>query len=194
MTTVTQGQALSIYPLDEYYQRHGLVLPRIEVVAPEEVPPPYHHLLVHEGDMTLRLQQFHGQPIGLRVIEHEATAQCLKRTVVLVRQGDNRPVEFGSIRIPFAPFPPEAQREIAACQRPLGTILRGLHLGHYSRPIAFIRFWADEHVGQALNVAPDTPLYGRCNELFDRFHQRLAQVVEILPVESGISSDGVRAK
>ena len=184
MNIETQEQADRIFPLNEYYGRRGLVLPRIEAVAAELVPAPYRVLLVHEGDMTLRLQRFHNQAIGLRVLEHHSTLQALTRTVVLIREGDGRVVEFGSIRIVFAPFPPEAQQEIALCRRPLGTILRGLHLGHFSKPLAFIRVWSDAHVGQLLGVPAGVPLYGRCNELFDRFRQRLAQVVEILPPES----------
>jgi hypothetical protein len=46
-----------VYPLDEFYARSGLPLPRIERTSGEEVPEPYRSLLVHQNDMTPTLEQ-----------------------------------------------------------------------------------------------------------------------------------------
>ena len=54
-----------VYPLDEFYARTGLILPKIERLRGEQVPEPYRKLLVHEHDMTPTLESFHGADIHL---------------------------------------------------------------------------------------------------------------------------------
>ena len=60
-----------VFPLDEFYARSGLALPKIERVAGEEVPEPYRSLLVHQNDMTPTLENFHGASIHLEILSRE---------------------------------------------------------------------------------------------------------------------------
>jgi hypothetical protein len=50
------------FPLDEFYLRAGITLPRIERIDGESVPEPYKSLLVHSQDipkfMTYRTREF----------------------------------------------------------------------------------------------------------------------------------------
>src|SRR3954464_13303646 len=101
-----------LYPLDDFYARAGLIVPRVTRVAGEEVPEPYRQLLVHEHDMTPTLERHHGERIHLRVIGRQLTEDALSRLVVLTTNDSERPVEFGAIVIHLPPFPPAARETI----------------------------------------------------------------------------------
>jgi hypothetical protein len=169
------------YPLDDFYARAGQPLPRVELLAPEAVPEPFHSLLVHNNDMTPTLAAFHASTIGLRVLSREMRDDFYFREVVLVAEGKGVPVEFGAIRINLALFAPKVRLHILEERSPLGHLL-GLHaVNHSSRPKAFFRLQADALMVGALGLEKSTMLYGRRNTLFDTVKRPLAEVVEILP-------------
>ena len=89
------------YPLDDFYTQAGLPLPSIEAVPGDEVPEPYKSLLVHQDDMTPTLAKFHGDTIHLRVLRRQQRDDFYFREVVLVTDKDEKPVEFGAIKIPL---------------------------------------------------------------------------------------------
>jgi chorismate-pyruvate lyase len=171
-----------IYPLDEFYRLAGReALPSVIQVAGEEVPEPFRRLLVHESDMTPTLEAYHGERIGLRVLTKRIENGALFRQVLLVRESDGRPVEYGAIAIHLDRFPPRAVAQILEGRVPLGTILHSLEISHRSRPRAFIRITVDEVLGDALGLSPPRSLYGRRNVLRDPAGIELADIVEILP-------------
>ena len=170
-----------IHPLDVFYQRAGLSLPLVERIEGPELPEPYRSLLVHAADMTPTLKRFHGQNIHLRVMSQHWQDEAYFREVVLVLDGDERPVEFGAIRINLPLFGPEARQQILGERLPLGDILQNESVRHTSRPKAFFRVSSDAFIARALRVAPQTWLYGRRNTLFDLSERSLAEIVEILP-------------
>jgi hypothetical protein len=45
-----------VFPLDEFYARSGLPLPKIERLTAEQLPEPQRLLLAHENDMTPTLE------------------------------------------------------------------------------------------------------------------------------------------
>src|SRR5262245_13832528 len=59
------------HPLDEFYARSGMALPKIERVAGEELPEPQRTLLVHQNDMTPTLENFHGGQIHLEILKRD---------------------------------------------------------------------------------------------------------------------------
>lgn len=168
-------------PLDAFYERAGLIVPRAVPVAPERLPSPYRELLVHDRDMTPTLEAFHGERLYLRVIGARMDADGYCRLVVLTTGQTLRPAEFGAIRIHLSRFPPPAQEAILANRRPLGTILANYRIEHRSRPQAFMRVASDPLIKGALDLAGPQELFGRRNVLVDRAGEILAEVVEILP-------------
>src|SRR5262245_38385741 len=60
-----------LHPLDDFYARAGLEVPRFELVAAHEVPEPYKSLLVHEADMTPTLESFHGARLRVAVLSRQ---------------------------------------------------------------------------------------------------------------------------
>jgi chorismate-pyruvate lyase len=169
------------HPLDEFYARSGRHLPPIRQLLPNEVPPPYHSLLVHKNDMTSTLENFHGSRIHLDVVSRDHTNGDYFREVVLRLDGSNTPVEFGAIKINLDLFPRAAYERILQQQHPLGRILKECGIVYGSRPQAFLRITSDALVNQLLNLPQSESLYGRRNTLFDPQERPLAEIVEILP-------------
>jgi chorismate-pyruvate lyase len=181
-----------IYPLNEFYEKSGLPLPRVVEIEGRDVPEPYRSLLVHQHDMTPTLEDAYGQSIQLRVLQYEFSGNVVSRQVVLVTEGGARPVAFGAIKIELEHFPPEARRLVLERKHPLGAILRAQGIEHASRPDTYIQVQADAVIDSALGLAGGGLLYGRRNVISDTAQHTLAQVVEILPPsESWPPSNGI---
>ena len=170
-----------IYPLDEFYRERGDVLPVIGRVEPAEMPEPYKSLLVHDGDMTSRLEAFHGDAIHIKLLARHTHENEYFREVVLLLNGVKKPVEFGAIKIILDLFPAEMQQEILKEHRPLGHILKQFNIAHSSRPKSFLTVSSDRFINGALKLNGAHALYGRRNTLVDPWDRPLAEIVEILP-------------
>jgi hypothetical protein len=104
--------------LERFYERSGLSAPVLRELKGDEVPQPYHGLLVHSSDMTPTLAGFYGQPLRLKVLSRELQDNSYNREVVLWLAGDETPVEYGVIRICLDRLPPAARRLVLDEQRP----------------------------------------------------------------------------
>jgi len=171
------------YPLDDFYAQQGLLLPPIESITGEEVPPPYHSLLVHDDDMTPTLEHFHGGQIHVTVIRRQHRGDFYFREVVLSRDCDGAPVEFGAIKISLKLFPAMARQAILSERTPLGRILSDHRILHTSKPKAFLRVESDDFINEALKLEGKHVLYGRRNTIWSQDEKPLAEIVEILPPE-----------
>ena len=170
-----------LYPLDTFYEAAGRPLPHAIQVEPEEVPEPYHRLLVPKHDMTPTLEAFHDDRIHLRVLDRRLEDSALCRLVDLVLNGEDRPVEFGAIVIHLDPFPESARQALLEGYRPLGTILADYEIPHQSCPQAFLRITPDGFIGDALGLKGAPELYGRRNVLLTDRGDVIADILEILP-------------
>jgi chorismate-pyruvate lyase len=169
------------HPLDQFYARSRRELPPIEEIRPDDLPSPYHSLLVHKSDMTSTLENFHKDRIHLDVVGRDRTNGDYFREVVLRLDASNKPVEFGAIKINLTLFPGAAQERILQERHPLGRILKECGINYGSRPQAFLRITSDPLMQQLLNLRNTESLYGRRNTLFDPQQRPLAEIVEILP-------------
>jgi hypothetical protein len=169
------------HPLDDFYSRAGLKLPRIDVIPGHVVPQPYQQLLVHDDDMTPTLEKFYESQIHLEVLRSERLGDFYFREVVLRTDDADERVEFGAIKMFLNLFPAAAQAEILAERLPLGSILAKYRIQHTSRPKCFLRIESDDLINRSLNLSGNHILYGRRNTLSTPEDHPLAEIVEILP-------------
>jgi chorismate-pyruvate lyase len=174
--------AALLYPLAGFFERRGEALPLLEVVPGPALPAPARELLDHEADMTSRLANFHGASIALRQLFLHRAEPWHEREVVLTRDSDDAPVEYGAIAIDLSVLPEVAAEEVRAARKPFGAILRENHVEHRSAPQAFFQGRAYGAIAEALHVQPATPTYGRSNRLLGPEAKTLARIVEILPL------------
>ncbi len=171
----------STYPLDDFYAVRRLPLPVMDRLEPDEIPEPYRGLLVHDSDMTSRLEAFHKSKIHIRALARNHHGRAYFREVVLELDGSRRLVEFGASMVNLQFFPGEAEEEIRREERPLGGILRDFNIAFSSRPGAFFRVAADAFIAGALGLPGAPLLFGRRNTLLDSRQRAMAEIVEVLP-------------
>ena len=169
------------YPLDEFYVRAGVPLPKIEQIPGHRIPEPYRELLVHGHDMTPTLEAFHGSDIHIEVLHRERRGDFYYREVVLRLDRDERPVEFGANRVCLPMLPSKVRALILEEHLPLGRILNFLNVPHRSFPKCFLRVEADALISRAFGLQGRQELYGRQARILNPRGQPLSEIVEILP-------------
>jgi chorismate-pyruvate lyase len=167
-------------PLMVSLARSGKDLPVIHGLEACDLPEPYRALLVHQRDMTSTLESHYGSRTHLDVFQAVEEEGLLDREVILRLDRDERPVEYGAIRIYVNRFPEAARVAIREGERPLGYLLDAFDVAYQSRPDAFFRLTPTKDIAGALAIVPSTLLYGRRNVLVNPQLEPLAYVVEIL--------------
>ncbi|MGE0395027.1 MAG: hypothetical protein AB7I25_14695 [Vicinamibacterales bacterium] len=170
-----------LFPLDLAYTQAGVSLPTVRTIPPDEIPPPYHSLLVHEQDMTLTLERHHGGPVLLRTLSTTTRGGWYLRRVLLVQAYSGRPVEMGAIRLRLDAFPRKIQQQILRNEVPLGRVLRNGGIDFHSRPRAFFTVTPNSEMMGVFWMREPRPLYGRQTAL-SVDGRRLGDIVEILPL------------
>ncbi|MGB0766575.1 MAG: hypothetical protein ACPGYV_02565 [Phycisphaeraceae bacterium] len=169
-----------LYPLSAFDPDDGSVLTRATILEAHELPQPYRMLLAHDRDMTGTLETHFGQTMTLRIFNKKIEGDSLFRQVVLEGVDDGEPREFGAIRIDLGCFEGETRELVAACEVPLGRVLREREVAYVSNPSAYLKVSPDALLREALRVDVG-PLYGRKNALTMPDGRAIAQIIEILP-------------
>ncbi len=158
-----------------------------EPVATSALPEPFRTLLVHEGDMTSRLEAFHQSEIHLEVLKLERDGGAYFREVLLRGSANAGSVEYGAIEIFLEHFEPALQRQILDGRVPLGGLLNASGLKYHSEPQAYFSVRHDTQLAQLLGVSTELEMYGRCNILRLECGKVLARIVEVLPVKHSMN-------
>jgi chorismate-pyruvate lyase len=169
-----------LYPLTLFCRNGGHALPSHEVIDGAAMPEPYRGLLVHDGDMTSRLETFHGGPVVLEVLHHEQAQETYRREVVLHVEASGLPVEYGAIEIDLGAFDGELRRLILEEHLPLGGLLNRFGVAYRSEPKGFIKLGADAVMQRVFGMPDAHEFYGRCNVLLGEDDRVLARIVEVL--------------
>lgn len=149
-------------------------------IAGPAMPRPYRDLLVHEGDMTQRLEHHYRDAILLKALHVIREPDQLLRKVILT-DSTGRLVEFGVIRIFLDAFDEEVRPLVESCRYPLGGLLARFSIPRRSDLQGFFSIDSDTNLNQIMGLTQTTRLYGRLNRLVTDADRTLAEVVEILP-------------
>jgi hypothetical protein len=168
----------------EYFAASHLGVVPLSWIPANEVPQPYHKLLVHDHDMTSELAYFHGDSISLTVLHSQLNDPIYLREVTLHAATSGAIVEYGLIEILLDSFPPDLRPRILAGDTPLGAILTHSGLPFRSEPQGF--FTIPAHTLES--IFPPSPtgkiLFGRYNHLVGDKSQIFARILEILPSQN----------
>jgi chorismate-pyruvate lyase len=170
-----------LFPLDFVYARAGVALPRVEPVAPADIPLPYRSLLVHNNDMTLTLERHFGGRVSLRPLSTFTNGPWYFRRVLLAQEYTGRPVEMGAIRIKVGAFPHRIRRQILKNDVPLGRLLRDGGVIYESRPKAFLSIIPNSEMMGVFWMREPRTLYGRRTEMIHN-GAKIGDIVEVLPL------------
>ncbi|MBP52322.1 MAG: hypothetical protein CMI27_04170 [Opitutae bacterium] len=171
-----------VYPLS--LMRMARKLPRLNFTQIEtiDIPEPYLGLLVHEGDMTSRLEGYHKKSIRVRCLRSSNDGKSYFREVILETEQEARPAEYGAIEIQLNSLPEEVRKLVVEARQPLGGILNDSRIPYSSSPKAFLSIIPDGPIIEAFGTVEADILYGRSNEISGLNGDCIARIVEILPV------------
>ena len=170
-----------LYPLSLMRRTRNLPKLSFTELAPDEVPEPYHGLLIHDGDMTSRLEAFHESSLVVFPIRSSSDGKSYFREVLLKTKEDERIVEYGGIEISLKHLPEEVRPLVVEAKQPLGGLLNEYRVPYSSSPRAFLKVIPDEYIVDAFGAVESDELYGRSNEITGFNGEAIARIVEILP-------------
>jgi len=169
-----------LYPLTLFRERDKRPLPVTEPVDGDLVPEPYRSLLVHNGDMTSRLEEFHRSALKLRPLHVEETPYAYRREVLLCTRDAGLAVEYGAIEIRLDVLPSPLRADIVEARLPLGGLLKAHGVEYRSEPRAFFRVLPDLTLCRFFGVEAASGFYGRSNRLQLTDGAIFARIVEVL--------------
>lgn len=132
-----------------------------EYVPGDEVPEPYHHLLVHEHHMTVTVEAHHGTLVDVRILEQKIDGDDYARKILLALHNTDRIVQFGLVRIRLHFCSDPVREAILAGRTPLGRILINHDVLRRIEPTAFLRVTPGPAMMSWFGLAEPTPTYGR---------------------------------
>ena len=179
MSTATFPDIL--YPLSFMRSAQGLPKLNYEQVDASEMPEPYQSLLVHEGDMTSRLEAYHESEQRVKAIRSSNSGKKYFREVILESIESGKATEYGAIEIQLDSLPEEISQKIIEAKQPLGGILNEARIPYSSSPRGFIRVVPDGPIVEAFSEVESDHLYGRSNQIIGFNQEVIARIVEILP-------------
>jgi chorismate-pyruvate lyase len=143
-----------LFPLSGY-------LAHFETVPADQVPPPYHGLLVHEHHMTVTVEEFHKDKVDVKVLEERRGVSAYARKILLVTQTTQRVVQFGLVRIHLQYCSPAVRDEILSTKIPLGRVLIQHNVLRRIEPTSFLRVVPGPALTEWFGLAEPLPTYGR---------------------------------
>lgn len=130
-------------------------------VSPDQVPEPYHGLLVHEHHMTVTVEAYHGSPVNVVILNRRLDGSHYSRRILLVRQDNGQIVQFGIVRIDLRRCTQEVRQEINRGETPLGRILINHNVLRRIEPTAFVRIEPGYELMEAFHLDKPITTYGR---------------------------------
>jgi chorismate-pyruvate lyase len=142
---------------------------RYDEIPGDQVPPPYHGLLVHEHHMTVTVEAFYGGLVDVRILNRRLDGDAYARKILLALQGSGRVVQYGVVRIHLRYCSEAVRAEILAGQTPLGRILIRHDVLRRIEPKAYLRVIPGKALMEWFGIDRPETTYGRlamihCNE------------------------------
>jgi hypothetical protein len=136
-------------------------MPEYEFVSADEVPSPYHGLLVHPHHMTVTVEAHHGDLVDVRILDRRQDDDVYARKILLALHGSGRVVQFGIMRVYLRFCSPPVREEIVAGRTPLGRILIEHDVLRRIIPTAFVRVIPGPAMVQWFGLEQPQITYGR---------------------------------
>jgi hypothetical protein len=167
----------------------GGELPEYEYVPADEVPPPYHGLLVHDHHMTVTVEAHHGELVDVRILARRHSEDFYARKILLALQHSGRVVQFGIMRIWLRYCSSAVRDEIVAGQTPLGRILIQHDVLRRIEPTAYLRVIPGAAMMNWFGLTKPMPTYGRLAYIHCD-GQRAVELLEVVAPELGDANKG----
>ena len=156
----------ALVDLCQPFARGGSLTAACTEVQPAAMPAAERQLLAHREHMTIVLQDHHGSPVEVQVMEAVRDHDLYARKIILTPGHADKIVEAGIVRMNFRYMSAEVRDAIVARRRPLGEILIAHDVLRRIEPLWFIRLPAESDVLALFDLHPQQPTYGRLATIF----------------------------
>lgn len=136
-------------------------LGEFHAVDAEDVSSPSRELLAHEHHMTVTVEQHHGGPVDVRVLDYRHDGHHYSRKILLTRQSDGRVVQFGIVRLDTSVLADQVRIEIEARETPLGRVLINHNVLRRVKLLGLHRIQAGAELATHLGVEAGETVFGR---------------------------------
>jgi hypothetical protein len=150
-----------------------------EEIAAEQMPEPFHWLLVHRNHMTKVLEAQYGRPVELDVVKYNIDDEFYTRKIILRPQATDVIVEVGIVRLNFRFMSREVRDEILKQKTPLGAILIRHKVLRKVEPRWYLKFPAHNPLLAAAGATFPHTTYGRIGTIYCN-HEPAIEVLEIV--------------
>lgn len=151
-------QLQSLVPL--FYQGSA-ELGEFTPVSSGELTAPFGKLLDHNAHMTVTVEAHHGCPVDVKVLDVRHDDGFYSRKILLTRQSDDAPVQFGIVSIDKRVLSTHVFEEIIAQQTPLGRILIRHNVMREVKLNQLFSVVAQRDLAAYLGVEPGSQIGGR---------------------------------
>jgi chorismate-pyruvate lyase len=151
-------------------------------VPAEQMPEPFHWLLVHKNHMTKVLEAQYGRPMELEVVKHHLEDEFYTRKIILRPQATDVIVEVGIVRLNFRFMSAEVRDEILKRETPLGAILIRHKVLRKVEPRWYLKFPANAPLLAAAGAVFPHTTYGRLGTIYCNGEP----AIEVLEIVSGL--------
>jgi len=161
-------------------------IPAAATIPADDVPDPYHRLLVHTHHMTVTVEDFYGGPVDVKVLACRRHGSEYARKILLTLRDGGRVVQFGLVRIDLGVCPEPVRNAIVEGKTPLGRVLIQHNMLRRIEPVAFLRVRLSAPMAAWFGVPAGTETYGRLGVIYtgDR------PAVEVLEILAPIPANG----
>ena len=153
--------------------------PAATAVPAEDVPEPYHQLLVHTHHMTVTVEAFYGSPVDVKVLACRLGGNEYARKILLSLHGGGPVVQFGLVRIDLGACPVPVRDAIVEGKTPLGRVLIQHNMLRRIEPVSFLKVRLSTAMADWFGRAPGIETYGRVGVIFTG-DRPAVEVLEIL--------------
>ncbi len=140
--------------------------PKATVVCEEDLPKDARALLVHQNHMTIAQQEFHGEPVGVKVLWPVQNGTVYARKSLLFLPSTGRVVQFNIMSIDLDFCTEEMKPEIVAGSIPLGKILIDHNVLRRVSRHGLLCIEPNQEIREVFRLAQTTPVYGRLATIF----------------------------
>ena len=142
------------------------------------LPPKYKELLDHNQSMTLRLESFYRQEMGIKIIEEILLNNIYKREMIMLGSEDHIPRELAYIEIFLENLPNRlAREEVIEGKKPFGKILMDYKIEAIREVKTFFKVYDERMLKHSKNL--NDFCYGReYSILLLSGKKKLANVIE----------------
>ena len=151
-------------------------------VSAELLTPVAAKLLAHDHHMTVTLEQHHGCPVDVHVIESKTDGDRYSRKITLTRQSDNAVVMFGLVRMDRTVFSDEVRDEIESQRTPLGRVLIENDVLRSVRLMQLYRIESPQDLADSLEMEAGAVCFGRTAMIYCDGAEAI-ELLEIVPAD-----------